>query len=181
MWNPIVSGSTDFWQHVCMYYSMPVEVWASGRRTQDYRQACPYILKKTIQAHVIQRCKELKYTDKNNNCFFFSSVWWHIMQQIETWSQSTERSRGPKLKLQKKKKKIKDGVWPQQGHTEVLLNRSCYSSRIRSQHFIFIAVMFNQLPWELGHPLLLLPSLHLHPSLQTSIAFPRHKEVLPET
>ena len=55
-------------------------------------------------------------------------------------------------KKKKRKRKIKDGVWPLKGHAEVLLNRSCYGSCRRSQHFIFIAVMFNQLPWELGHP-----------------------------
>lgn len=61
MWNPIASGSTDLLQHVWMYYSMPVEVEAAGGWTQNRRQAS---LKKTIRAHILQRRKDLKYTDK---------------------------------------------------------------------------------------------------------------------
>lgn len=172
MRNPIVSGSTDLWQHVSMYYSMPGEVPATGGRTQNYRQAG---LRKQFGERPSQMQRPGVYRRKQPFLFFSSPVWWHIMQQTET-SESINRAA---VQEWGEKTGVKDGAWPLQGQTEVLLNRSCYSSRIRSQHFIFIAVMFNQLPWELGHPLLLLllllPSLHLHPSLGASITFPDTK------
>lgn len=44
----------------------------SSRRMDIELQADrPVHTEKTIQAHVLQRCKELKYTEKNNNCFVF--------------------------------------------------------------------------------------------------------------
>lgn len=126
----------------------------SSRRMDIELQADrPVHTEKTIQAHVLQRCKELKYTEKNNNCFVF--VFFQcggtLCNRLKLGIHRAERWFETKAAVEKKKK-IKNGVWPLQGHTDVLLNRSCYSSRIRSQHFIFIAVMFNQLPWELGHP-----------------------------
>lgn len=48
------------------------------------RPFCTVHTKETTQAHVLQRCKE--------HLLFFPLVWWHIMQQSETWTQSTKLS-----------------------------------------------------------------------------------------
>lgn len=156
MWNPIVSGSTDLWQHVWMYYSKAAEVRAAGGWTQDYRQTALYILTKKSEHMAFKVAKKQKYTDgKNNNSFFFSSsVWWHIMQQIETWTQSTELSPGLEWKLLKKKKKteIKDGVWPLQGHACCTSSR--HSACIRSLRCIFFyyCCHVHSAPWGSGSP-----------------------------
>lgn len=184
MWNPIASGSTDLWQHVWMYYSMPVEVEAAGGWTQNRRQAS---LKKTIRAHILQRRKDLKYTDKKQPLppppDLTSSV---VAPYATDWNlESVHRAAAQKTK--KQKRRIEDGAWPPRGHGKVLPNRSCCSSRRRSQHFIFIAVMFNHLLWELGH-LLPPPNPSAHPPVSPSPSFTPsrrrfrwHKEVLPKT
>lgn len=175
MWNPIVSGSTDLWQHVWMYYSMPVEVREAGERTQDYRHK-----QQQSECMSFRKCKEQKYTDKNNICFFLPvsvvahyATDWNLESIHRAEPSRAEPSRAVASSYSCQKKKNQRWCLTLPGHAEVLLNRSCYGSHRRSQQFIFIAVMFNQLPWELGHPPLLLLlhlHLHLHPSLGASVS-----------
>lgn len=75
-----------------MYYSKPEEVQAAGGWTRDYRQAILYILKKQpkYMSFKVQRAEV--YRQKQMFFFFFPLVWWHIMQQSETWTQSTKLS-----------------------------------------------------------------------------------------
>lgn len=81
-----------------MYYSKAAEVRAAGGWTQDYRQAALYILKEESEHMAFKVAKKQKYTDGKKQqqfvFFFSSSAWWHIMQQIETWTQSAELSPG---------------------------------------------------------------------------------------
>lgn len=111
MWNPIVSGSTDLWQHVWMYYSMPVEVREAGERTQDYRHK-----QQQSECMSFRKCKEQKYTDKNNICFFlpvsvvahYATDWnlesIHRAELSRAEPSRAEPGRGFKLQLPKKKK-----------------------------------------------------------------------------
>lgn len=115
MWNPIVSGSTDLWQHVWMYYSMPVEVREAGERTQDYRHK-----QQQSECMSFRKCKEQKYTDKNNICFFLPvsvvahyATDWNLESIHRAEPSRAEPSRAVASSYScQKKKKIKDGVWP---------------------------------------------------------------------
>lgn len=184
MWNPIASGSTDLWQHVWMYYSMPVEVEAAGGWTQNRRQASlkknnPSAYPSKTQRPEVHRQKTTVTPPPD----LASSV---VAPYATDWNlESVHRAAAQKTK--KQKRRIEDGAWPPRGHGKVLPNRSCCSSRRRSQHFIFIAVMFNHLPWELGH-LLPPPNPSAHPAVSPSPSFTPsrhrfrwHKEVLPKT
>lgn len=174
MWNPIASGSTDLWQHVWMYYSMPVEVEAAGGWTQNRRQAS---LKKTIRAHILQRRKDLKYTDKKQPLPPHPTsppVWWHLMQQIETWSQSTELQ----LKRQKNKKGESKMAPDPHGVTAKFCQTDPVAARAEGFSILFLLLSCSIISPEnwvtSSHPPtlpLILPSLHLHPSLRAAVAF----------
>lgn len=102
----------------------------------------------------------MQKTGRKTTVFF--PAWWHIMQQTETGSQSTEQSCSFKLKLQfttptppPKKTESKMVSHPR----GVTLSGSWYSQRVGvSTFYFFIAVMFNQHPGEVGRPLLSTPS-----------------------
>lgn len=91
---------------------------------------------------VLQRCKQTKTT----TAFFFFSGGETLCNRLKLGVNPQSRATISRWSGEG------GGDRPLQGRAEVVLNRSCYSSHIRFQHFIFIAVMFNQLPWELGHP-----------------------------
>lgn len=104
-----------------------------------------------IRAHGLQSCKkaEVHRRKKTTTVFFSSSVWWHIMQQIETWTQSAELSSGLEWKLLKKiitikNTEIKDGVWPLQGHACCMSSRQ--SARIRSRRIFFYCCHVHSAP-----------------------------------
>lgn len=163
MWNPIVSGSTDLWQHVWMYYSKAAEVRPAGGWTQDYRQAALYILKKESEHMAFKVAKKQKYTDgKNNNSFFF--LLFSVVAHYATdWNLDSIHRAEPWLGVKAaKKKKNRNQRWCLTPAGSCLLyefpSQRLYT--FSALYFLFfIAVMFIQLPGEVGHPLRLHPSV----------------------
>lgn len=110
MWNPIVSGSTDLWQHVWMYYSMPLEVRAAEGWTQDYGQARPVNTEtndRSTRPSQMQRAE----VHRQKQLFFFSfsvvthyATDWNLesIHRAELWLRA---------KAAKRKKKKKNQRW----------------------------------------------------------------------
>lgn len=136
MWNPIVSGSTDLWQHVWMYYSMPVEAWAAGGWTELHASqtggkrnnlsTCP----SKMQRAEVHRQKQQLFS-----VMAHYATYWNLesIHRAELWLWA---------KAAVQRIKLSDPC-------RVTL-RFCWADPVAVLTFMFIAVMLNQHPWELG-------------------------------
>lgn len=163
MWNPIVSGSTDLWQHVWMYYSKAAEVRAAGGWTQDYRQAALYILKEESEHMAFKVAKKQKYTAwKNNNSFFFPlQRGGTLCNRLKLGFNPPSRALARSESCCWQKKKYRNQRWCLTPAGSRLLYKfpSQRLYTFSALFFFFIAVMFIQLPGEVGHPFRLHPSV----------------------
>lgn len=73
--------------------------------------------KETIQAHVLQRCKEQKYTHKNNNCFVFLQCGGTLCNRLklgvnpQSWAVASSESCQKKKKKRLSRNKNKNQRW----------------------------------------------------------------------